>query len=232
VTGLLVSVRDADEAEVALHGGATLIDIKEPGNGSLGRADTATISAIVERVARRVPVSAAMGELQEEAFDVPRGVVFAKWGLAKCQGFRWQDRLDALRRQHIGVEVVTVAYADWECAAAPSIEEVLDYACERGGVFLIDTCCKEPTGFRPRPTLLDWADETWLAQAVARCRASTVRIALAGSLNLDAIRRLTVLCPDWFAVRGAACEGGARTATVSRTQVGRLVEALQGTSHR
>ena len=36
MTGLLVSVRDAAEAEAALRGGATLIDVKEPRHGSLG----------------------------------------------------------------------------------------------------------------------------------------------------------------------------------------------------
>ena len=38
---LLVSVRSAAEAEIALHGGADLIDVKEPTRGSLGRADGA-----------------------------------------------------------------------------------------------------------------------------------------------------------------------------------------------
>ena len=35
---LLVSVRSADEAEVALEGGADIIDVKEPLHGSLGWA--------------------------------------------------------------------------------------------------------------------------------------------------------------------------------------------------
>ena len=36
MTGLLVSVRSAEEAEIALAGGANLIDIKEPSRGALG----------------------------------------------------------------------------------------------------------------------------------------------------------------------------------------------------
>ena len=46
---LLVSVRDAVEAEAALAGGAHLIDVKEPARGALGRADDATIAAVVRR---------------------------------------------------------------------------------------------------------------------------------------------------------------------------------------
>ena len=37
--GLLVSVRDAAEAELALAGGADVIDVKEPNRGSLGAAE-------------------------------------------------------------------------------------------------------------------------------------------------------------------------------------------------
>lgn len=222
-TGLLVSVRDADEAEAALAGGATLIDVKEPANGPLGKASDATIASIVGRVAGRLPVSAAMGELAEEIFEIPSGVQFAKWGLAKRgSGIRWRDRLDLLRQRNPDTEIVTVGYADWECAQAPSINEVLDFACDRGGVFLIDTCCKEATGFRQRPTLLDWLDEAWLRGAIARCRKSGARIALAGSLSEGILRELAGLAPDWFAVRGAACEGGDRGGAVNAERVAAL----------
>ncbi len=63
--GLLVSVRDAAEAAASLAGGADLIDVKEPARGPLGRADAATIAAVVQAVGGRVPVSAALGELRE-----------------------------------------------------------------------------------------------------------------------------------------------------------------------
>src|SRR5215468_9568595 len=82
--GLLISVRDAAEAEAALRGGADVIDVKEPRRGSLGRADAATIAAVVACVAGRRPVSAALGELVEpgsEAVPGP-GLSFVKWGLA------------------------------------------------------------------------------------------------------------------------------------------------------
>src|SRR5207244_12998888 len=80
--GLLVSGRSVVEAESALAGGAALIDIKEPAHGSLGRAHDAVIQAVVERVAGRRPVSAALGELLEFHGPVPHGLTFVKWGLA------------------------------------------------------------------------------------------------------------------------------------------------------
>lgn len=48
---LLVSVRDADEAIAAFSGGADIIDVKEPANGSLGRAPLTAIMSVAECVA-------------------------------------------------------------------------------------------------------------------------------------------------------------------------------------
>ncbi|RZK75548.1 MAG: hypothetical protein EOO66_33700, partial [Methylobacterium sp.] len=44
---LLVSVRDAAEAEAAIRAGADLIDAKDPENGALGALPPETVRAIV-----------------------------------------------------------------------------------------------------------------------------------------------------------------------------------------
>lgn len=59
---LLVSVRNAEEAVQAADSGADIIDVKEPEFGSLGFAGGATIREVVDAVAGRIPVSAALGE--------------------------------------------------------------------------------------------------------------------------------------------------------------------------
>src|SRR5437016_5096196 len=107
MTQLLVSVRSAAEAEAALAGGAQVIDVKEPLRGALGRADDAAIAAVVEAVAGRCPVSAALGELRETCWtDVPPAcdrLSFVKWGPAGYLGcedaFRteWTSRMKCLR---------------------------------------------------------------------------------------------------------------------------------------
>ena len=61
--GLLVSVRNAAEATEALAGGASIIDVKEPSRGPLGRADADVTAAIAEAVAGRAPLTVACGEL-------------------------------------------------------------------------------------------------------------------------------------------------------------------------
>ena len=70
MTGLLVSVRSAAEARIALEAGADLIDVKEPRRGALGAADPAVWKDVCRAVAGRVPVSVALGELV--GFDAHR----------------------------------------------------------------------------------------------------------------------------------------------------------------
>ncbi len=60
-TGLLVSVKSADEATAAVKAGATLIDVKDPTRGSLGMAPADVVEAVLEAVGQKVPVSAALG---------------------------------------------------------------------------------------------------------------------------------------------------------------------------
>ena len=45
---LLVSVRSLDEAVEAISGGCDILDVKEPGRGSLGMADLREIVAVAE----------------------------------------------------------------------------------------------------------------------------------------------------------------------------------------
>jgi hypothetical protein len=63
--GLLVSVRTPAEAEEALAGGASIVDVKEPLQGALGRAEPAVISGIAAAVGSRVPWTMACGELAQ-----------------------------------------------------------------------------------------------------------------------------------------------------------------------
>ena len=80
MTKLLVSVRDAAEAEDAVEAGAHLIDVKEPTAGSLGAAPVEVVQDVVRVVAGRRPVSAAFGELSE--FDEAPGTA---WPCAKAE---------------------------------------------------------------------------------------------------------------------------------------------------
>jgi uncharacterized protein (UPF0264 family) len=227
VSGLLVSVRSAAEALAALEGGAEIIDVKEPSRGSLGRAEDRVIQEVLDVVAGRCPVSAALGELGELNGQVPpTGLAFAKWGLRGAGLVRdWRTNLarswEWLRRQRPECRPVAVAYADWVRVAAVSPVHVLDLAREHAvSVLLIDTCIKDGR------TLLDLIDENELELVCHGCRECGVRVALAGSLTEKEIVSLRRLEPDWFAVRGAVCRGG-RDGEVECQRVRGLAVALR-----
>ncbi|MFN4259700.1 MAG: (5-formylfuran-3-yl)methyl phosphate synthase [Gemmataceae bacterium] len=221
---LLISVRSAPEAEIALRGGAALIDVKEPTRGAMGPADPEVIRAVLEQVAGRCPVSAALGELTAQAPRLPvSGLGFVKWGLAGWgHDSRWKallaQALEQVRQVDGDCRGVPVAYADWHRANAPSPWTVAQFAQEhRCAAWLLDTWEKDGT------TLLDWLSVSELA---GLCSALDIPIALAGSLAAPQIRALRAVQPRWFAVRGAACRAGERQAELDEQRIRQLADIL------
>ncbi|MDP7303223.1 MAG: (5-formylfuran-3-yl)methyl phosphate synthase, partial [Pirellulaceae bacterium] len=66
MTELLVSVRDANEAQQALAGGADVIDVKEPARGALGAADPEVWHHVRRAIPLDVRLSVALGELTDD----------------------------------------------------------------------------------------------------------------------------------------------------------------------
>jgi uncharacterized protein (UPF0264 family) len=230
MAGLLVSVRSASEAIAALSGGASVIDVKEPSRGPLGRADPAVWREVVEAVGGRAPVSAALGELAEGPrwiSDAPActGLSFRKLGLAgEAARPDWSGRWASMRSA-LGPEPswVSVVYADWRSAQAPEPELVLEEALRAGcSGLLIDTFDKT------RPSPLD-TSKRWLALS-ARARSAGLFLALAGRLDAGSMARLAPLKPSLFAVRGSACRDGDRLGAVDPERVAGLVEMVRSIS--
>lgn len=226
MTRLLISVRNASEARAALRGGADLIDVKEPAQGSLGFAGEQSVAEVVREIAGRAAVSAALGELREwtEQGHVPSlaGVDYVKLGLAGCaDDAGWPDRW----RQLLGslppsTKPVAVVYADWQAARSPESEEIIQEAARnRCAAVLVDTF--EKTG----KTLLDCWPPAAVQEFVGQVRRQGMLVVLAGSLTVEGIARVLPLAPDFVAVRGAACEGG-RTGPVCESRVRGLATLL------
>jgi uncharacterized protein (UPF0264 family) len=230
-TGLLVSVRSAEEAASALAGGAHVIDIKEPDRGALGAADPQVWRDVLEIVPARIPVSAALGELIGDDASATAaqplaaqtaGLAFAKIGLAGATKVAdwpglWQQSLAALPRSVIPV---AVAYADWQTAQAPPPEEVIDRGAKNAcGFVLFDTFCKS------RGHLFDHLPRAALARLTHRAERLKMKVVLAGSLSLPLMRCVLGLAPAFVAVRGAVCRDSRRGQIVPQ-KVRELVNAL------
>src|SRR5437016_2342992 len=126
---LLISVAGPAEARAALHGGADVIDAKDPRRGALGPVSVQRLAAIRAAVAGARPLSAAVGDATSEdavagsvAAALSVGVAFVKLGLAGVTSEARADRLAGAARRAVETAVVTrlvlVAYADWRSAAS------------------------------------------------------------------------------------------------------------------
>jgi (5-formylfuran-3-yl)methyl phosphate synthase len=218
---LLVSVRDATEAEAALAGGADIIDAKNPGAGALGAVSLTACRDIVSAVRGTCPVTAALGDAndierlaRDAAAYVEAGASLVKAGFA---GVGARARLDALLARAAAAagpdRVIAVAYADHQARGAPSPDAVIAAAAAAGiaGV-LLDTAVKDGPGLRQ---LIDAAGlQAW----VARARRHRLLAALAGRLEVADVGFVGAAAPDVAGFRGAACEGG-RDGCVAESRV-------------
>lgn len=218
MTAFLASVMSPAEAEVALQGGADIIDFKDPNHGALGALPDAIIRAGIEQVAGRRRTSATVGDLPMEPDTVARaverigglGVDFVKVGLfpgGDCRGC-----LAALGAQASkGRAVVAVLFAD----LVPDFQVVDDLAAQGLKGVMLDTANKEAGRLR------DCLDAATLERFLSRSRAAGLFTGLAGSLTTGDVAPLLALAPDYLGFRGALTLGG-RNATLDLAAVATL----------
>jgi uncharacterized protein (UPF0264 family) len=236
---LLVSVRNALEAQAALGGGADIIDVKEPLRGSLGMAAPSTIAEVAQCVQAedvQVPVSAALGELADWNSQSPPQLSddlrFLKLGLSQMGRVEgWVDHWSAARRQVDGNAPrpgrwIAVSYVDWQAAAAPRPEEVIQAArSTRCAGVLFDTWSKQ--GGR----LSDWASLEQLQSWRRVIPSEQMLMAVAGRLTAGDLEPLLAVCPDVVGIRSAACRGASRQDQVVEGAVAGFRQALQAASN-
>jgi hypothetical protein len=239
VARLLVSVASKDEIAPALAGGAQILDVKDPGQGSLGVADPGLVLAARMAAPDRVPVSAALGDalprgrsaaaaLTRRARELSRaGAEVLKIGLAGAGGMHQaQAVLETLRSRLAESEVscarlVAVAFADETGSGAIrplDLPELVRQAGLDGA--MLDTLSKG----RSILCLVGEAElRAWVEEVR---RAGRFLCGLAGSLRLEDVARVGALGPDVLGVRGAVCEGG-RAGRLSRDLVRQAAEGLE-----
>src|SRR5262245_47471430 len=226
--GLLVSVRSADEVAAALESGADLIDVKEPARGALGMAEAEVVAAVIERGGGQVPVSAALGEwssnaLTEAHWHLELKLNYVKWGLAGyAPSPGWgEDLLDTRRQLPVGMEMVAVAYADWERAKSVPPAEMVRFAKRfRFKAFLLDTWGKDSK------TLFDFMKPADVIELVESLKRVYVTVAVGGSLRPEHAKQLKAAAPDYFAVRSSACAAGKRDGVIDEARVKKWKEAI------
>jgi uncharacterized protein (UPF0264 family) len=225
----LASVRNAAEAELALRGGADVIDCKDPATGALGALDRAVVQEIVESVNGRAPVSATIGDLPADP-DVMRAA--------------------AVAMAATGIDIVKVGFFG-ECDPRPAIAALGSEDFARARLVAVLMADRDPDfallpvlaahGFRgamldtagkSSGSLTDVLSAARLAEFVASAHAAGLLAGLAGSLQSCDVAKLQRVKADILGFRGALCVSGrasgldaARIAAV-RSEIERVQTAV------
>ncbi|AEA47618.1 (5-formylfuran-3-yl)methyl phosphate synthase [Archaeoglobus veneficus] len=230
---VLVSPADVQEAIESIEGGADIIDVKNPAEGSLG----ANYPWVIRDIAKVVKehgkeVSATIGDMDFKpgtaslaAFAVAScGANYVKVGL---YGVRRKDEAFKLVRavvnavNEFGSKVVVAGYADFRRIGSISPLELPEVVRNAGahGV-MVDTAVKD--GSR----LFDHMGVEELATFVELAHSNDLFCALAGSIQFEDIPVLKKLGADIVGVRTAVCENG-RNSKIRRELVAKLVEVAR-----
>ena len=216
VPRFLASVRNADEASLAIAGGADIIDCKEPACGALGALPLETIAEIVRGVAGVCPVSATIGDVPcTTDCVVPlavavsnTGVDYVKVGLFSGGepraviselGARLGNSKGAGRARLIGLLL-----ADQE----PDYSLIDDMRRAEFAGVMLDTAAKDGS------SLCDTMDLVALGRFIQRSKERGLLVGLAGSLRSVQVRHLVPLGADILGFRGALCAGLRRAAAM------------------
>jgi (5-formylfuran-3-yl)methyl phosphate synthase len=206
LTLFLASVRDAEEAELALGAGADIVDLKDPASGALGALAADTIAACLKRVAGRAPVSATIGDLPLEGENVRAairrtaalGVDYVKLGI--FPGGNAQRCLKRLAGDTGKLRVILVLFAD----AMPDFDVIALAARIGAHGVMLDTMGKRAG---PLPEHMSYMG---LADCIASAKAQGLIAGLAGALQARHVPSLVTLQPDLIGFRGALCQNGDR----------------------
>lgn len=231
---LLISVTCVEEALEAFKGGADIIDVKNPSEGSLG----GHYPWIVKEVRKAIPqveVSAAVGDSPY----LPGFVSLACYGLTLCGvdyvkiGIYGPKNLNealklagasckAVKIANKKAKVVLTGYADYrevKCLNPAAIPEVAYKV--NADVVMIDTKIKN--GLKT----LHYLKLNELKEFINKAHSYGLKAALAGSLRLEDIKVARDIEADIVGFRSAACRGNRVNGRVSSELVYELKKQLR-----
>ena len=218
---LLVSVVNKAEAVDSINGGADILDVKNPKEGSLGANSPRVIRAIKEIVPKNLELSATIGDLP----NLPGTASLAALGAAVCEvdyvkvglfGVKTSEEATVLMTEVVrtvkeynsGVKTIASGYADFRYVGcvSPMDLPVVAHSAGADGV-LVDVKIKNMND-----NLFSFLTDKQLDDFVTQAHDYNLLAALAGSLDKQDIQRVASLGADIIGVRGAVCTKNDRLA--------------------
>lgn len=231
---LLVSAINLNEAKEATLGGADILDVKNPKEGSLGASFSWIIKEISDYANGERVVSSTIGDVPYKPGTVSlaalgsavSGSNYVKVGLYGTKNY--EEALDVMKavvksvkEYNENITVVACGYADAYRVGSILPEDIPDVAKNSNSdVAMLDTFIKD--GKR----LTDHLSVTELEDFVKKSHENNLQVALAGSVNKNDVPLLKNIGCDIMGVRGCVCTGGDRNnGTINH----KLVQELKDT---
>jgi len=232
---LLISPVNTEEAREAIAGGADIIDVKNPREGSLGANFPWVINGIRKITPKAIQVSATLGDVPYKPGTVALAAVgavvsgadYIKVGLYGTKNYQeaievMENVVKATKEFNSEALVVASGYADANRVGAVDPMDIPKIAADSGAdLAMVDTAVKDGN------TLFDFMDEIAIAKFTETIHGYGLKSALAGSVKEEQLPILAKLGCDVVGVRGAACVGGDRdVGSIKRDRVARLKEMI------
>jgi hypothetical protein len=233
---LLVSVVNRREALEAIKGGAHIIDVKNPREGSLGANFPRVIRQINEIAPSNVELSATIGDLP----NLPGTASLAALGAAvsganyiKAGLYGVRTRMEAVplmrevcravKDYNSASRVIAAGYADFQKTGSLDPKKLPAIAAEvnADGV-MVDVKIKN------QGKLFDFLSDEELKRFASRAHRYGLTVALAGSLDKEDVARTHRLGADVVGVRRAACSKKDRLR--GRIQANAVTEIIKAVS--
>ncbi|GBE18469.1 hypothetical protein BMS3Abin16_01069 [archaeon BMS3Abin16] len=207
---LLVSPIDLSEARAASVGGADIIDVKNPAEGSLGANYPWVIEEIKKALPPHAQISATIGDLtgkpgsaSQAAYGLSKiGVNYIKAGLLVTNQKEAEKIAEAITKatEKTKSKIILAAYADYKDTCTINPQTLPDIAEKTGahGV-MIDTYNKNGK------TLFDHMTTEELTRFTQTAKTKKLITALAGTIQQKHIPKLKKINPDIIGIRSAVC---------------------------
>jgi len=228
---LLISPINTDEARESIEGGADIVDVKNPKEGSLGANFPWVIRNIRDITPEGMHVSATLGDVPYKpgtvslaaAGAVVSGADYIKVGLYGTKNYHealevMENVVKSVREFDEKALVVASGYADAHRVGAIDPMEIPRVAADAGAdLAMVDTAVKDGK------TLFDFMDLNKLQEFNNMIHDHGLKSALAGSIKKDQLKLLYDVGCDVVGIRGAACTGGDRNnGSIHRSAVSEL----------
>jgi uncharacterized protein (UPF0264 family) len=211
---LLVSVVNKKEALDSIKGGADILDVKNPKEGSLGANFPRVIKQVKDVTPKNLELSATIGDLPNLPGTASlaalgaavSGVDYVKaglFGVKTCEEATamMTEVVRAVKEHDSNLKTIASGYADFREVGCVSPLE-LPFVANKAGADGVLVDVKVKNG---KSNLFSFLTNENLKELVDKAHNYNLLAALAGSLDTQDIQRVFSLGADIIGVRGAVC---------------------------